>query len=76
MPISPSAIYPADSTTDLWATGTAVDYTDLMARGEWAPVVGPKGVYWLDDRYSFWTSQGRCWRPTCASAVSPAAGPT
>ena len=51
-------LYPADSTTDLWATGTAVDYTDLLARGEYSPAVGAKGVFWLDDRYSIWTNQG------------------
>jgi hypothetical protein len=47
-----------DSSTDLWATGTAVDLTDVLARGQHEPEVGPKGVFWLDDRYSYWTNSG------------------
>ncbi len=50
-----SGIYAADSTTYLWDTGMAVDLTDVLARGEYSPAVGPRGVFWLDDRYSIWS---------------------
>jgi hypothetical protein len=50
-----SGIYPADSATYLWDTGSPVDPTDILARGEYSPSVGPKGVFWLDDRYSMWS---------------------
>ena len=50
-----SGVYPADSATYLWDTGNAVDPTDVLARGEYSPAVGPKGVFWLDDRYSIWS---------------------
>jgi hypothetical protein len=34
--------------------GSAVDQTDVLARGQLAPDVGLGGIYWLDDRWSFW----------------------
>ena len=34
--------------------GSAVDQTDVLARGQHAPDVGLGGIYWLDDRWSFW----------------------
>jgi len=34
--------------------GNLVDNTDLLARGQFAPEVGPGGVFWLDERWSFW----------------------
>lgn len=36
------------------ALGWPIDPTDLPARGQHAPDVGHSGVYWLDDRWSFW----------------------
>jgi hypothetical protein len=36
--------------------GVAFDQTDVLARGQHAPDVGSTGVYWLDDRWSFWDS--------------------
>ncbi len=51
-------VFAADSNTVLWDTGMAIDMTDVAARGERGPEVGPKGVFWLDDRYTFWTNWG------------------
>lgn len=60
-------VYMADLTSDSYYTdpgyvdsgapgsaGWAVDMTDVLARGQHAPNVGSTGIYWLDDRWSFW----------------------
>lgn len=34
--------------------GFPVDFTPIAARGQWNPTVGPAGVFWMDERWSFW----------------------
>ena len=34
--------------------GAAIDQTDVLARGQHTPDIGYSGIYWLDERWSFW----------------------
>jgi hypothetical protein len=43
-----------DGSQDKYAYGAAVDPTDPWARGQQQPAVGPGGISWLDDRWSYW----------------------
>jgi hypothetical protein len=36
------------------SSGEAVDSTGVLGRGQYLPAVGATGVYWLDDRFSWW----------------------
>ena len=53
-------IYSMDLTTETtWdptSAGYPVDPTDVWARGQHSPAVGLGGIYWLDDRWSWWDS--------------------
>lgn len=83
-------IYAADLTTDVSyqdpdyvvnggpaTLGTGLDATDTAARGQHAPDVSSTGVYWLDDRWSFWSDfalkDTAVWRadPAHGWAVAP-----
>ncbi len=46
----------AETTWDPATAGTAADNTDIYARGQTQPAVGSSGIYWLDDRLSWWDS--------------------
>jgi hypothetical protein len=41
-------------TWDPTTAGTAADPTDFIGRGQHLPTVGPGGIYWLDERLSWW----------------------
>ena len=51
-------IYWADLTTepvsDPASVGIAADSTGVLGRGQHLPAVGPDGIYWLDERLSWW----------------------
>ena len=41
-------------TWDPTSVGTPADSTDFIGRGQHMPTVGPAGIYWLDERLSWW----------------------
>jgi hypothetical protein len=41
-------------TWDPATVGTAADSTDFIGRGQHLPAVGASGIYWLDERLSWW----------------------
>jgi len=45
-----------ETTWDPASAGSQLDYTDIWARGQRAPAVGLGGIYWLDERWSWWDS--------------------
>jgi hypothetical protein len=41
-------------TWDPASVGAAADPTDFIGRGQRLPAVGPDGIYWFDERLSWW----------------------
>ena len=39
---------------DPTTSGAAVDPTGVLGRGQYLPTVGGTGIFWLDDRFSWW----------------------
>jgi hypothetical protein len=45
-----------ETTWDPASAGSPADPTDIWARGQRSPAVGLGGIYWLDERWSWWDS--------------------
>lgn len=56
------------------SAGEAADPTGILGRGQHLPEVGPAGIYWLDERLSWWDggdlTDTAVWRFDVAAAVS------
>jgi hypothetical protein len=65
-----------ETSFDPASAGTRVDPSGDIAKGEWQPQVGAKGIFWIDDRHAVLddtTKYGReIWRASLAPASAAA----